>query len=114
MPRMTQRAKLVLSLEQLTELKEVTQSRSAPHRDVRRARILWLYSEGEGFTAIAKEVRMATKNVYKCVEKKLAMRIKSALRDVARPGKVPEIGEEARAWFRHLACVKPKELGLCG
>jgi transposase len=111
MPRITQRAKLELSLEQLTELKEVAQSRSAPHREVQRARILWLYSEGAGFTAIAKEVGMARKNVYKCVDKGLAMGIKSALRDLARPGKVPEIGEEARAWVRHLACVKPKELG---
>jgi len=57
---------------------------------------------------------MARANVYKCVDKWLAMGIKSTLRDLARPGKVPEIGEEARAWFGHLACLKPKEFGLCG
>ena len=108
MSRTTQRAKLELSLEQLAELKEIAQSRSAPHREVQRARILRLYFEGTGFTGIAKEVGMARKNVYKCVDKALAMGVKSALVDLARPGKVPKIGEEARAWVRHLACVKPK------
>lgn len=111
MSRISQRAKLELSIEQLTELKEIAQSRSAPHREVQRARILWLYSEGMGFTEISREVRMARKNVYKCVDKALAMGVKSALTDLARPGKVPKISEEARTWVRHLACVKPKELG---
>jgi len=47
----------------------------------------------------------------KCVDKGLAMGVNAALKDLARPGKVPEIGEEARAWVSHLACVKPNELG---
>lgn len=111
MSRITQRAKLEVSPEQLRELKEVAQSRSSPHRAVQRARILCLYAEGMGFTEIARQVAMARKNVYKCVDKALAMGVKSALADLARPGKTPEIGEEARAWVRHLACVKPKELG---
>jgi len=41
---------------------------------------------------------MARKNFYKSLDKALAMGIKSALMDLARPGRVPKIGEEARAW----------------
>lgn len=111
MPRTTQRAKLELSVEQLAELRKIAQSRSAPHREVQRARILLLYCEGMGFSAIAEEVQLARKNVYKCVDKALSMGYKSALVDLARPGKAPVIGEEAKAWVKHLACMKPKELG---
>src|ERR1017187_5687495 len=87
MPKVSQRAKLVLTSEQVQQLAQLAHSRTAPHRDVQRARMLCHYQEGRTFTEIA------------------------ALRD--RPhGKQPQtIMPEDKVWVVHLACTKPRELG---
>ena len=111
MARISQRAKLELSVEQRQVLMETSQSRTASARTVQRARILRHYLEGESFTVIAQRVGTARRIVYKCVDKALAMGVEAALKDLPRRGQKPSITAEDKAWVQHLACTKPKELG---
>ena len=50
--------------------------------------------------------------VYKCIDKALAMGYEAGLQDLPHSPKKPEITLEAKAWVTHLACTKPKDLGL--
>lgn len=102
---------LALSAEQLAELLQLSQSRTASLREVQRARILCRYHAGETITAIARAMEITRKSVRKWIDKALAMGAKAALKDAYHRPRAPVITEEARAWVIHLACSKPKELG---
>src|SRR6202521_650508 len=103
--------KLVFSVEQLSELQQLSQSRTAPLREVQRARILCRYHAGETVTAIARAMKTTRKSVRKWIDKALAMGAEAALKDAYHRPRAPVITEQARAWVVHLACSKPKELG---
>jgi transposase len=103
--------KLVLRTEQLSELQQLSQSRTAPLREVQRARILCRYHAGETIAGIARAMEMTRKSVRKWIDKALAMGAEAALRDAYHRPRGPVITEEARAWVVHLACSKPKEWG---
>ena len=107
----TRLPKLALSAEQLAELRQLSQSRTASVREVQRARILCRYHGGETITAIARAIKMTRKSVRKWIDKALAMGAEAALQDAYHRPRAPVITEEARAWVIHLACSKPKELG---
>src|SRR5258707_15745943 len=107
----TRLPKLVLSTEQLAELHQLSQSRTASLREVQRARILCRYHAGETITAIARAMEITRKSVRKWIDKALAMGAKAALKDAYHRPRAPVITEEARTWVVHLACSKPKELG---
>src|SRR6266849_8529918 len=111
MPRTSQRAKLMLTSEQLETLTRVAQSRTAPHREVQRARILCHYQAGRTFTEIAALAHTTRRLVYKCVDRALAMGAQSALQDLPHGRQEHTILPEDKAWVVHLACTKPKELG---
>ena len=64
---------LALSAAQLTELQQLSQSRTAPLREVQRARILCRYHAGETITAIARSLEMTRKSVRKWIDKALAV-----------------------------------------
>jgi transposase len=49
--------------------------------------------------------------VTRCLRRAEAFGVIAALDDSPRPGKSPEITNEARAWIVSLACQKPKDLG---
>jgi hypothetical protein len=102
---------LALSAEQLAELQQLSQSRTASVREVQRARILCRHHGGETITAIARAMETTRKSVRKCIDKALAMGAKAALKDAYHRPRAPVITEEARAWVIHLACSKPKEFG---
>jgi hypothetical protein len=102
---------LTLSGEQLLELQQLGQSRTAPLREVQRARILCRYHAGETIAGIARAMEMTRKSVRKWIDKALAMGAEAALKDAYHRPRAPVITEEARAWVVHLACSKPKELG---
>jgi hypothetical protein len=104
-------AKLSVSTEQLSELQQLSQSRTAPLREVQRARILCRYHAGETVTAIARAMKTTRKSVRKWIDKALAMGAEAALKDAYHRPRAPVITEQARAWVIHLACCKPKELG---
>lgn len=103
--------KLSFSAEQLSELQQLSQSRTAPLREVQRARILCRYHAGETVTAIARAMETTRKSVRKWIDKALAMGAEAALKDTYHRPRAPVITDQARAWVVHLACCKPKELG---
>jgi len=107
----TRLPKLALTAEQLSELHQLSQSRTASVREVQRARILCRYHSGETITAIARAMTITRKSVRKWIDKALAMGAEAALKDAYHRPRAPVITEEARAWVIHLACSKPKELG---
>jgi hypothetical protein len=104
-------SKLAFSAEQLSELQQLSQSRTAPLREVQRARILCRYHAGETVTAIARAMKTTRKSVRKWIDKALAMGAEAALKDAYHRPRASVITEQARAWVIHLACSKPKELG---
>jgi hypothetical protein len=95
----------------MSELQQLSQSRTAPLREVQRARILCHYHAGETIAGIARALEMTRKSVRKWIDKALAMGAEAALKDAYHRPRAPVITEEARAWVVHLACSKPKELG---
>jgi hypothetical protein len=103
--------KLTLNAGQLSELQQLSQSRTAPLREVQRARILCRYHAGETIAGIARTLGMTRKSVRKWIDKALAMGAEAALKDAYHRPRAPVITEQARAWVVHLACSKPKELG---
>ena len=107
----TRLPKLALSAEQLSELQQLSQSRTASVREVQRARILCRYQAGETITSIARAMETTRKSVRKWIDKALAMGAEAALKDAYHRPRAPGITEQARAWVVHLACSKPNELG---
>ena len=103
--------KLTLHAGQMSELQQLSQSRTAPLREVQRARILCHYHAGETIAGIARALEMTRKSVRKWIDKALAMGAEAALKDAYHRPRAPVITEQARAWVVHLACSKPKELG---
>ena len=111
MPEVSQRAKLVLTLEQSQQLAQLAHSRTAPQREVQRARMLCHYQAGRTFTEIAALVHTTRRLVYECIDRALAMGTRGALRDLPHGRQEHTILPEDKAWVVHLACTKPKELG---
>jgi transposase len=111
MPRISQRAKLVLVQEQKEHLQQIANSRKSPLREVQRANILLQYSEGISISNIQKMIHVSRATVYKWIDKALAMGIEEGLLDKYHRPKEPVITEEAKAWVINLACSKPTEHG---
>lgn len=107
----TRLPKLALSAEQLSELRQLSQSRTAPIREVQRARILCRYHAGETIAGISRALQITRKSARKWIDKALAMGAEAALKDAYHRPRDPVITEQARAWVVHLACSKPKDLG---
>ena len=107
----TRLPQLALSAEQLSELRQLSQSRTAPIREVQRARILCRYHAGETIAGISRALQITRKSVRKWIDKALAMGAEAALKDAYHRPRAPVITEQARAWVVHLACSKPKDLG---
>lgn len=111
MPRETKLPKLYLTEEQSKFLKVISQSRTAPMRELQRALILLKYVDGTSISDIKSSVHVSRPTIYKCVDKALSMGIESGLKDKYHSPKEPIITEQAKAWVVNLACTKPKEHG---
>jgi len=107
----TSRAGLVLSEAELGTLKEKSRSRVLSVREVQRAKILLMYSEGKDLNAIANAVNASRSLVYRCIDKALGMGIDAGLKDLPERGKEAIIGDDAKMWVMNIACIKPKDLG---
>lgn len=101
----------MLTAEERFKLQQLRESKTAPWREVQRARILWRYHSGETITEIARSLKMTRMSVGKWIGKALQMGALAALKDAYHRPKEPVITEEAKAWVVHLACCKPKDLG---
>ena len=69
----TERNPLILTAEQRQSLQSVAGSRTAPVREVERARILLAYADRLPLQTIARTVGVSRPTVYKCIDKALTM-----------------------------------------
>ena len=72
MARISGRAALVLTQAQATMLKELAGSRTAPNREVERAKVLLGYADGASITALQRRLELGRPMIYKCIDKALA------------------------------------------
>jgi transposase len=108
----TKRAALVLASEQRTMLEELARSRTAPAREVERAKVLLSYAGGASIMELQRQLGVGRPMIYKCIDKALAAGVQMGLKDKYHRPHEPEITDEAKAWVVSLACTKPKDHGL--
>jgi transposase len=102
---------LLIGDEDLARLQVIARSRSEAAARVERARILLGYRADGSSYSVGVAVGVTHQTVQRCVARARKFGVMAALDDSPRPGKVPEITAEARAWVVSLACQKAKELG---
>ena len=112
MARKTQRAQLVLSVDQRSKLEQLSKARKAPLREIQRAQILLHYSDGIPISQIQELAKASRPTIYKCIDKALAAGPDAGLKDYYHRPFDPIITDEAKAWVVNLACTKPKDHGL--
>ena len=111
MPFVSKRPKLRLSDKELEELKKISHSRTESLSRTERSKILLLFYEGETVSSIARKLNTNRPKVERVINKALQVGAISALNDLPRRGKPPEITADAKAWVLSVACHKPKDLG---
>jgi transposase len=111
MSRISRRARLRLEPPDLERLEKIATARKAPLREIERANIMLLYSQGLAITEIGKRAGVSRPTIYKCIDKALAMGIEAGLKDAYHRPKDPDIDESAKAWIINLACSKPTDHG---
>ena len=112
MARTSKRATLVLTPEQRVMLKELSASRTAPAREVERAKVLLGYADGASITTLQRQLGFGRPMLYRCIDKALAAGVQMGLKDKYHRPHEPEITDEAKAWVVSIACTKPKDHGL--
>jgi transposase len=112
MARKSGRAALELTLEQKATLKELAGSRTAPSREVERAKVLLGYAGGATITELQRQLGVGRPMMYKCIDKALAAGVQMGLKDKYHRPFEPKITDEAKAWVVSLACSKPVDHGM--
>ena len=112
MARKSGRAALVLSPEHRITIKELAASRTAPAREVERAKVLLGYADGSSITQLQQQLGFGRPMIYRCIDKALAAGVQMGLKDKYHRPHEPEITDEAKAWVVSIACTKPKDHGL--
>ena len=97
--------------DELDRLRAITRSRTEPVSRVERARMLLYYRDDPSFYSVGRALGVTHQTVKRCIERALRLGVMAALDDSPRPGRVPEITDEAKAWLVDLACRKAKECG---
>src|ERR1035441_1503103 len=105
----TKRAGLVLTQDQEAMLRRLAGSRTAPVREVERAKVLLGYAQGIPITDLARQIGVSRPTVYTCIDKALAAGVAAGLADAYHRPREPEISDEARAWGVSIACTKRSE-----
>ena len=103
----TKLAALILTENQKTMLNELSRSRTAPMREVERAKVLIGYADGISITDLQRQIGVSRPMIYKCIDKALAAGVLMGLKDAYHRPHEPEISDEARAWVASIACTKP-------
>jgi transposase len=112
MARTSGRAALVLAPDQKRALEELGASRTAPAREVERAKVLLGYAAGTSITELQRQLGFSRPMIYRCIDKALAAGVQMGLKDKYHRPHEPEITDEAKAWVVSIACTKPKDHGL--
>ena len=97
--------------EDLGRLEAIARSRMEPACRVDRARILLAYRAEPSAYAVGGQIGVTHQTVLRCLDRAVRFGVMAALDDSPRPGKAPEITDDARAWLVALACQKAKDLG---
>ena len=95
----------------LARLEATARSRTEPACRVERARILLSYRTDPSTYAVGEALGVTHQTVLRCLRRAERLGVMAALDDRPRPGKAPEITNEARAWLVSLACQKAKDVG---
>jgi transposase len=112
MARKSWPAELTLATEQRKMLEELAASRTAPAREVERAKVLLGYAAGTSITELQRQLEFSRPMIYRCVDKALAAGVLMGLKDKYHRPHEPEITDAAKAWVVSVACTKPKDHGL--
>ena len=112
MARKSGRAALTLAPQQRKTLEELAASRTAPAREVERAKVLLGYAAGTSITELQRQLGFSRPMIYRCVDKALAAGVQMGLKDKYHRPHEPEITDAAKAWVVSVACTKPKDHGL--
>jgi transposase len=97
--------------DDLAQLETIARSRTEPASRVERARILLAYRADPSSTAVGERIGVTHQTVQRCLRRAVRLGVMAALDDSPRPGKAPQITQEARAWLVSLACQKAHDLG---
>src|SRR6266550_8572884 len=95
----------------LARLEALSRSRTEPACRVERARILLAYRADPSAYAVGEAIGVTHQTVQRCLDRAVRLGAIAALDDSPRPGKTPEITDDAKAWLVSLACQKAKDLG---
>ena len=87
----TKRSALVLIQDQRSMLKDLAGSRTAPLREVERAKVLLGYAEGTSISELARQIGVGRPMIYKCIDKALAAGVLMGLKDAYHRPYEPEI-----------------------
>src|SRR5436309_9424148 len=90
----------------LARLEALWRSRTEPASGVERARILLAYRAEPSSTAVGARIGVTHQTVQRCLCRAARLGVMAALDDSPRPGKVPDITPEAKAWLVSMACQK--------
>ncbi len=82
MPFVSEKAKLVMSLESKKALTILSRSRTEPAPRVERARILLAYEAGKSISAIARDLKTNRPKVERCINKALQLGVGASLADL--------------------------------
>ena len=97
--------------EDLIRLEAIARSRTESACRVERARILLAYRADPSAYAVGEAIGVTHQTVLRCLGRAVRLGVMAALDDSPRPGKPPEITDNAKAWLISLACQKAKDLG---
>jgi transposase len=73
--------------------------------------MLLAYHGNPSTYAVGDAIGVTHQTVQRCLDRAVRFGVMAALDDSPRPGKVPEITADAKAWLVSLACQKAKDLG---
>jgi transposase len=102
---------LSIGADDLAVLETLARSRTEPASRVERARIVLAYRAEPSSTAVGKRMGITHHTVRRCLQRAHRLGVIAALEDSLRPGKTPQITDEAKAWLVSVACQKAKDLG---
>jgi transposase len=97
--------------DDLVQLETIARSRTEPACRVVRARILLAYHTDPSAYAVSQAIGVTHQTVQRCLDRAVRLGAVAALDDSPRPGRAPEITNDAKAWLVSLACQKAKDLG---
>jgi transposase len=97
--------------DDVAELESIARSRTAPASWVERARILLAYRDDPSAYAVGEAIGVTHQTVTRCLQRAVRFGVMEALDDSPRPGKAPQITDEAKTWVASLACEKAKDHG---